>query len=164
AAIQAEIDCFSQLVTAATQNRHLNSSDISNDDQCVISQAIMSKLDEALEMTTFSDQEITTSPVRTSMPSHSRPYPPIHRSGIIHDRDRPFAEYGHLDALALSQQNNFDLNGIENDQRRKLNMKRMQGKTWAITCWSDVSKHVVLDEICRQFNGERRLQYVCVAS
>ncbi|CAF1395309.1 unnamed protein product, partial [Rotaria magnacalcarata] len=103
AAIQAEIDCFSQLVTAATQNRHLNSSDISNDDQCVISQAIVSKLDEALEMTTFSDQEITTSPVRTSMPSHSRPYPPIYRSGIIHDRDRPFAEYGHLDALALSQ-------------------------------------------------------------
>ncbi|CAF1108919.1 unnamed protein product [Rotaria magnacalcarata] len=163
AAIQAEIDCFSQLVTAATQNRHLNSSDISNDDQCVISQAIMSKLDEALEMTTFSDQEITTSPARTSMPSHSRPYPPIHRSGIIHDHDRPFAEYGHLDALTLSQQNNFDLNGIENDHRRRLNKKRMQGKTWAITCWSDVPKHIVLDDICRQFNDER-LQYVCVAS
>lgn len=101
-AMRTEMDCYSQLRTSMTQN--------TNEDQLMISQTIISKLDEALEITRLSnstdhDESISIcdshlsfemNSINSLLSNNNRSYPPILQTGIIHDHDRPYAEYGHL--------------------------------------------------------------------
>ncbi|CAF3159746.1 unnamed protein product [Rotaria sp. Silwood2] len=159
-----ETDHFAKIVTSTQQYNDVDSTYVSDEDQPIISQAIIARLDYALKSTKFANNsEAMETYSNPNISNHHRPYPPVERTGMVHDHDRPFAEYGHLDAASISQEDNFDWNGIDNEHRRETNKKRMQCKAWAITCWSDVSKQTILEEIRRQFRDER-LQYVCVAS
>ena len=106
-----ENEYLSQIeASASVQNTQKRSIDSPDNDQQTISQTIMARLDLALKTTrrtTFDqDQRLPVidldqaegksihSGVSTS--SSGRPYPPVERRGVIHEHDRPFAEYGHL--------------------------------------------------------------------
>ncbi|CAM2725917.1 unnamed protein product [Rotaria socialis] len=92
-----------------------------------------------------------------------RPYPPLNRVGPVAANDRPFLKYGNQDKLTIARNNNFDLAGKETESRRKSNKSRMHTKAFAITCWTNVSKEQILDNI-RAFFGVGVVQYVCVAT
>lgn len=126
--------------------------DISNDDHNIVSQTILQNINHNRDMI-----PVTTNDVYDIFSIDHRPYPPIIQTGIIHDHDLPYAEYGHLgkcyglihtlffdnildlDASTIANNNNFDFEGVDNQRRRQSNDKRMPGTTWAITCWSEVS-------------------------
>ncbi|CAF1458138.1 unnamed protein product, partial [Rotaria sordida] len=142
AALEMERAHFTKIITATQQNNDFDSTNVSDDDDHrIISQAIIKKLDHAFESTKLAiNTEAIEARSNPNMSNHYRPYPPVERTGIIHDHDRPFAEYGHLDATSISQNANFDWNGMKNDHRRETTKKRMQRKSWAITSWSDVPR------------------------
>ncbi|CAF4205321.1 unnamed protein product [Rotaria magnacalcarata] len=93
------------------------------------------------------------------------PYPSVNRVGEVSDHDRPYADYGHLDANTIARV--FDFN-LETGQIITKNFiqdhrpVRMNRKSFAITCWTNVLKEEVMNEIEHIFTIEK-LQYVCVA-
>ncbi|CAF4914854.1 unnamed protein product, partial [Rotaria socialis] len=91
-----------------------------------------------------------------------RPYPPLNRVGPVAAHDRPFLKYGDQDKITIARDNNFDLEGKETAYRRRINKTRMNVSAFAITCWTNVSKEKILDDICGYF-GAGVIQYVCVA-
>ncbi|CAM4765424.1 unnamed protein product [Rotaria magnacalcarata] len=93
------------------------------------------------------------------------PYPSVNRIGEVSGHDRPYADYRHLDANTIARV--FDFN-LETGQIITKNFiqdhrpVRMNRKSFAITCWTNVLKEEVMNEIEHIFTIEK-LQYVCVA-
>jgi len=111
---------------------------------------VSSVVDTALATTT------TQTTITATSVSQQQPYLSVNRVGEVSDHDRPYAEFGHLgtyrllttdnnrlfslDAQTIAQQNDFDLEGIENQKRRAENIKvRLEAKTWCVTCQSTIA-------------------------
>ncbi|CAF1250811.1 unnamed protein product [Rotaria magnacalcarata] len=93
----------------------------------------------------------------------SYPYPPISQQGSILSHDRPYADFGHLDAETIAKECQFVLDCRKpQDCHTPRGAIRMSTHSFAITCWTNVEKNIVMAEIKRQFSIQK-LQYVCVA-
>ena len=85
-------------------------------------------------------------------------YPPLHQTGTVADRDRPYADYGHLDRPTIAREFQFDLQQPSSSNQPQL---RLHAKSFAITAWTDVSKESVMDAIKHEF-GIENIQYICI--
>ena len=105
--------------------------------------------DESLQTTT------TTTTTTTNM-DNVYIFPPLHQTGTVADRDRPYADYGHLDRPTIAREFQFNL-----QQPSSSNQIRLHAKSFAITAWTDVSKESVMDAIKDEF-GIENIQYICI--
>ena len=132
-------------------------------------QVIMQHLDRALQTTAMaaddkedSDNDNDQISVTSTMIS-THPYPPITQQGLIADHDRPYADYGHLGrhislyclygrcGLVVLIFENLDAKSIAEECQLVLDCRRPQdchtprgavrlsAKSFAITCWTNVS-------------------------
>ncbi|CAF4079530.1 unnamed protein product [Adineta steineri] len=108
-----------------------------------------------------------TSEMIISSTSSDHPYPPINQTGIVTEHDRPYADYGHLNIEALTEECQFNVDIYEESnmnstkQQSSVGKKRLSTKTFAITAWTNISKDIVMAEIKRKF-GVENIQYICV--
>ncbi|CAF1434531.1 unnamed protein product [Rotaria sordida] len=120
----------------------------------------------------INDMNIDENKTSSKMNIFSHPYVPLNQTGIVAEHDRPYADYGHLDAKTIAEecQLNLDmdddtLSSHDTDteqQQPSIAKKRLSTKSFAITSWTDVSKEIVINEIKQQF-GIEKIQYACVA-
>ncbi|CAF4862134.1 unnamed protein product [Rotaria sp. Silwood1] len=103
----------------------------------------------------------------------TQPYIPLNQTGIVAEHDRPYADYGHLDAKTIVEECNINLdidddtlsshnNDTEEEQEQSAAKKRLSTKSFAITSWTNTSKEIVMKEIKKQF-GIEKIRYACVA-
>jgi len=93
----------------------------------------------------------------TSTDRHS--YPPMNQTGRVADRDRPYADYGHLDRETIAQEFQFNLQPPATTTNET--SIRLNAKSFAITSWTNVSKELVINEIKDEF-GIENIQYICI--
>jgi len=86
-------------------------------------------------------------------------YPPINQTGTVADRDRPYADYGHLDRQTLAREFKFNLQPPSSNQQQQ--QLRLHTKSFAITSWTNVSKELVMNAIKDEF-GIENIQYICI--
>ena len=85
-------------------------------------------------------------------------YPPLHQTGTVADRDRPYADYGHLDRPTIAREFQFNLEPRATTGETSI---RLNAKSFAITAWTDVSKELLMDAIKHEF-GIGNIQYICL--
>ena len=88
---------------------------------------------------------------------------PLNQVGTVSERDRPSADYGHLDRATLAQEFQFYLQppATTNQTSSSSSSIRLHAKSFAITAWTDISKDLVMTEIKNEF-GIENIQYVCI--
>ena len=100
----------------------------------------------------------TDEPLQTTTVNTVNVYPPLNQTGLVADRDRPFADYGHLDRQTLAQEFEFNLQPRATTNETPI---RLNAKSFAITAWTDVSKESVMDAIKHEFDI-KNIQYICI--
>ncbi|CAF4416142.1 unnamed protein product [Rotaria socialis] len=94
----------------------------------------------------------------------SRPYPPVVRVGFVDPHDQPYFQYGHKDKPTIAREIDLHLEGPPSGSPLPPpNPPRFHSQSFAITCWTNVSKEEILGKIVQEF-GHPLLQYACVAS
>ena len=86
---------------------------------------------------------------------------PLRQAGTVADRDRPYADYGHLDRLTLAQEFQFNLQPPATTTTNPTPSIRLNAKSFAITAWTDISKDLVMNAVKAEF-GIENIRYICI--
>ncbi|CAF1437120.1 unnamed protein product [Adineta steineri] len=162
-----DIEHLTQLIIREKPKEHNEVADALMDLLQLVNSPIVTTTASSM-MTDTNDNNIDQTPEMIITSSSSdHPYPPINQTGIVTEHDRPYADYGHLNIEALTEECQFNVDIYEESninstkQQSSIGKKRLSTKTYAITAWTNVSKDIVMAEIKRKF-GVENIQYICV--
>ncbi|CAF4781223.1 unnamed protein product [Rotaria sp. Silwood1] len=136
----------------------------------VAANIIMQQLNDILETTRptincdnndpMVPNQLETSSIISTVSQH--PYPPVNQTGLVHDHDLPYADYGHLSRQTIAEECHFNLQ-VPTGTGTATNKPtvRLEAKSFAITTFTNVSKELVMNKIKEEF-GIENIQYICI--